>query len=201
MGLSRPTATSYGRSEQEKHRPALLERPGRPAKDSRPASRPLGRWFMKIFPNFTVIDYPGYTRCGYVEGGTPRFLSTLEYIFTDLPSAEILDRAGVFSNRTVSAKFAEDPTEQPQDTGERAKQWTAESAVAAWSPAPQKRPMAVQSPPQPSPHSIRCGRKCISLGIATGLRDRNSPICTLSQNGYGAENVSNTACPRPGMPI
>jgi hypothetical protein len=51
----------------------------------------LGRWFSTSFPNLTVIDHPGFTRCGLAHG-VPRYLSTLDYIMTDLPRTEVLDR-------------------------------------------------------------------------------------------------------------
>jgi len=56
-----------------------------------PADDYLGKWFACAFPFLTVIDHPGYTRAGTVEG-TLRYLATLDYVFTDLPRAEILDR-------------------------------------------------------------------------------------------------------------
>jgi hypothetical protein len=56
-----------------------------------PTDDQLGRWFATSFPALTVIDHPGYTRCGSVQG-SPRYLSTLDYIMTDLPRAEVLDR-------------------------------------------------------------------------------------------------------------
>jgi endonuclease/exonuclease/phosphatase family metal-dependent hydrolase len=51
----------------------------------------LGRWFTTSFPGLTSIDHPGFTRCGYAHG-VPRYLSTLDYIMTDMPRAEVLDR-------------------------------------------------------------------------------------------------------------
>ena len=45
-----------------------------------------------------------------------------------------------------------------------------------------KRRTACELPPTSHALSCACASK---LGNTLGLRDRTSPICTLSQNGYG----------------
>jgi hypothetical protein len=51
---------------------------------------PLGKWIHTTWPSLTAIAYDGFSRCGRV-GGSPRVLSAIGHIVTDLPPIDLID--------------------------------------------------------------------------------------------------------------
>ena len=68
------------------------------------------------------------------------------------------------------------------------------SVLLAHVPSFIQGPFAHRSPFVASHRSPMSAHGFLCLRQPKGLRDRNSPICTLSQNGYGAVHITRTGC-------